>query len=466
MSLDERPTAAGAALYPPAVVPPPQPLPLWRFLVQFVRNPLLALPQQAYEDPFLVYRKGAAGLVWVTDPGLVERILLHEHESFPKTALERRILEPTLGQGILTAEGAAWRWQRRTVAPLFRHQDLIGHVPAMVAAARSQLARWGEAPAGSLQPIDRDLTDATYDVITHTILAGGTLEEDRQIKRAAHRLLSWTSWEVACGLLRLPQWFWHPGKRPSRQAAATLRATVRGLLSRRRQEGTAGAKDLLGRLLAARDPETGQPMSDDQLIDNLLTFLLAGHETTAKALTWALYLAARAPEWQERVRAEVREVCGPGAVAARHLEALKVTRMVLKEAMRLYPPVPVMTRMTGRDLELAGWRLLKGTLVVIPVYAVHRHRRLWSDPDRFDPLRFTAAAEADHLRTQFMPFGFGPRSCIGMAFAMIEATVIFATLIRAARFEWDGRHAPEPVSRVTLRPRGGMPLRVSLLDPA
>ena len=131
--------------------------------------------------------------------------------------------------------------------------------------------------------------------------------------------------------------------------------------------------------------------------------------------------------------------------------------------MRLYPPVPVMSRMAGRDLELGGWRLGRGTLVILPIFAIHRHRKLWPDPDRFDPERFFAEAEARHLRSQFMPFGFGQRSCIGLAFAMLEATALFATLVRGARFEWDGRHLPEPVSRVTLRPKGGMPLTVTVL---
>ena len=268
-------------------------------------------------------------------------------------------------------------------------------------------------------------------------------------------------------MLGLSAAVWHPGKAPSRRAAAALRAVVTGLLARRKRElsaaGSAAPSDLLARLLSARDPDSGDPMSDEQLVDNLLTFLLAGHETTAKALTWALYLAARAPEWQARVRAEVTAVCGTGPVRAEHLEHLAVTRAVLKEAMRLYPPVPMMTRMAGRDLELGGYQLGKGTLVVMPIFAIHRHRLLWRDPDRFDPERFSPQQEKSHLRTQFMPFGFGPRTCIGMAFAMLEATTLFATFVRGARFEWDGRHLPEPVTRVTLRPKGGMPLIVSVL---
>jgi cytochrome P450 len=242
-----------------------------------------------------------------------------------------------------------------------------------------------------------------------------------------------------------------------------MREAVHRIIARRRAEsGTTHGRDILARLLEARDPETSEPMSDAQLADNMLTFIAAGHETTAKALTWALYLMARAPAWQERVRAEVQDVCGTDPVQAHHLDKLQTTTMVLKESMRLYPPAPVLTRMAGRELDLGGWRLGPGALIVIPIFAVHRHAKLWEDPDRFDPERFRPEHEAEHLRTQFMPFGFGPRTCIGMAFAMIEATVVLASLVRAARFTWDGRHLPEPVSRVTLRPRGGMPLGVTL----
>jgi cytochrome P450 len=205
-------------------------------------------------------------------------------------------------------------------------------------------------------------------------------------------------------------------------------------------------------------------MSEKQLIDNLATFLAAGHETTAKALTWTLYLLARAPEWQERVRTEVENVAGSSSIDAQHLDRLPITRSVLKESMRLYPPAPVMTRRAAQDLTLGGIPLAMDTLIMIPIFAVHRHRKLWDDPDRFDPTRFDPEREAKYPRTQFMPFGFGPRTCIGATFAMMEATAILATLVRAARLEWDGKHAPEPISRVTLRPRGGMPLVVSLRD--
>ena len=163
------------------------------------------------------------------------------------------------------------------------------------------------------------------------------------------------------------------------------------------------------------------------------------------------------------MRAEVDAVARGEAIGPEHLDRLVVTTQVLKEAMRLYPPAPVLTRHVAEPVEIGGQSVGAGTLVVIPIYAVHRHRSLWKDPDRFDPGRFVAGREEARYRTQFMPFGFGPRTCIGMSFAIIEASVLLATLVRGARFAWDGSHAPEPVSRITLRPKGGMPLLVEPL---
>lgn len=453
--------APSGALYPPTVKPPPRPLPLLQFVPRFIRNPLLSLPQPVYEQPLLVYRGEKGGPVWVTGPALVERILLHEAESFPKSPLERRVFEATLGDGILTSQGQSWRWQRRTAAPLFRHQDLLAHVPVISGIAEARVAKWRTAGREHTLRIEREMADVTYDVFSQTLLNGASKEDGEIIKTSGSLFLSRSSWEVAWSMLGLPPWVWHPAKSTLRNTARQMRAAVGRIIASRRAAGGEAGRDILGRLLSARDPETGSPMNDEQIADNLLTFIAAGHETTAKALTWTLYLMARAPDWQERVRREVEQVAGDGPVAARHILGLAITQRVLKEGMRLYPPAPVITRVAGRDIELAGNRIRAGTLIVIPIFAVHRHRQLWEDPDRFDPDRFLPEAEGKHFRTQFMPFGFGPRTCIGMSFAMIEATVVLATLVRGAAFGWDGKHLPEPVSRVTLQPKGGMPLLVS-----
>src|SRR5262245_18840246 len=455
-------SCAGAPLYPPTVRPPSEPLPLHRFLFTFVRNPLSSLPRSVYEEPIVVLDNDRRRLAWVTAPALTEKVLLHASAQFPKTPLERRVFHHTLGDGILTSEGASWRWQRRTAAPLFRPADLAHLVPAMTAAAARQIARWGLHAPGSIAAIDRDMTQTTFHVISGTMFAGSADAEAAAILEAADGALATISWEIAAAILRLPRWLWYPGKLRRRRAARRLRQAVAAILIRGRADGRTG-DDLLARLARAEVPETGAPMSQKQLVDNLLTFLAAGHETTAKALTWTLYLIARAPLWQERILAEVRSVAD-GAIAAPELERLPLTRAVLKEAMRLYPPAPVMTRVAAEDIELGGHRLKAGTLILIPIFAVHRHRALWEDPDRFDPERFRPEREATYARTQFMPFGFGPRTCIGNSFAMMEGTALLASFVRAARFEWDGVHLPEPVSRVTLRPKGGMPLKVWLRE--
>ena len=453
---------SAAALYPPTVTPPPKPLPLRTFIFRVVRNPLLALPQGAYEEPMIGLGPGRGPVYWVTGPDLVEQVLIKRAGAFTKTHVEKQVFRRTLGDGVLSADGHLWRWQRRTMAPLFRHSEILAYLPDMAQPAEDQLAKWRTAPPGSIQQIDADMVETTFSVIARTMLMGGEPREAEIIKRATVQTLAYISWELMYALLRAPAWLPHPASWTLRRAAKRLRGAVFDIISRRQDEG-GGGNDLLGRLLAARDPETDDPMSMEQLINNLLTLLEAGHETTSRALSWTLYLLARAPEWQEQVRDEVRAVAGEGRIGPEHLGALRITQQVLKESMRLYAPVPVMSRLSSEAIELGGFSVPAGGMIIIPIFCIHRHRQLWDDPDRFDPTRFTPEREATHARTQFMPFGAGPRICLGSAFAMTEATVILATLVRAARFEWDGKHVPMPVSRVTLQPRGGMPLKVTML---
>ena len=238
-----------------------------------------------------------------------------------------------------------------------------------------------------------------------------------------------------------------------------MRAAVAAIVRARRRD-PALRDDILVRLLDARNPDTGEGMSDEQVVDNLLTFLLAGHETTARALSWSLYLVARAPAWERRVLDEVVAVAGDGPIAPEHIERLTETTKVVKEAMRLYPPISSLTRVVRRGLELGGKQLAGGSLVILPMFVIHRHRRLWEDPDRFDPDRFAPARAARYSRYQYMPFGAGPRLCIVASFSMVEAVAMLATFVRAMRFEVPAGHVPVPVSGVTLRPTGGMPLRV------
>jgi cytochrome P450 len=473
--MDTAPLAAipaDAPLYPPTISPPERPLSLWRMLPTFVRNPLLATPRQAYEDQLVVFRPTKhRTIVWLSDPAMVEQVLVADAEKVIKTPAEKRVLGESLAGSILLAEGLDWRWQRRALAPLFRAADIQNYVPAMVTAADAQVARWQAAPEGVLQPIDADMLKATFDIIIATMLVGGRPAESETILRAGSDYLARASWPLAYAFLQMPPWMPHPASWTMRRAAAEMRGAVAAIVARRRAEAVraeGGApQDLLGRLLAARHPDTHEPMSDDLVVSNLLTLLEAGHETTAKALTWTLYLLARSPHWQARVHEEVMSVTGEtgGPLTPPQIGRLAVTLRVIKEAMRLYPPAPIIARLAMEPMSFTGadgakHKLPKGTQMIIPVFAIHRHKARWEDPHRFDPDRFLPEAEVGRPRTQYMPFGGGPRICIGAQFAMTEATVLLATFIRAARFEWDGHHLPEPISRVTLRPAGGMPLKV------
>jgi len=452
-------TPAAPRLVPPRITPPAQPLEGLAFVARFVRNPIAVVPQAAYEGDLVAVMRGKTPIVWITAPAMIKAVLLDEREKFLKLA-QIRLLSPLLGKGILTSEGADWKWQRQASARMFRPQELAGFVPTFVRAAQAVIARWRAQP-GAVQPIDRDMTEATFEVISATLLPSADARMPQAVERSTGLFQRSGAWGQLYAVANLPKWLPQPGRRSMARAVGALRSAVAALVAERRAN-RAPKDDLLHRLMQARDPETGQSMNDEQLVDNLLTFYLAGHETTAKALTWTLYLLARSPEWTRALEEEIARVTGGSEITARHIEQLVLTQQVLKESMRLYPPVPLMTRQAVADTQLGAHPIRAGTSVVMPIYAIHRHTKRWEDPDAFDPARFAPEREAAIPRYQYMPFGAGPRICIGMGFAMMEATAMLATLLRHARFAAIAGRDPAPVARVTLIPGGGMPLQVRL----
>ena len=452
-------------LTPPRIVPPAAPLGRAAFVAAFIRNPLAVIPREAYEEDYVEFGNSRAPRAWVTSPAMIKAALLDQREKFRKIT-QIRILGPLLRKGILTTEGPEWRWQRQAAAPMFRPQELMSFVPTFVRAARDVLHVWRTDAAGAVRDVEADMTNATFDVIAATLLPSSDPDFSQAMRRSVRTFQRFGGWDLLYGQTGMPRWMPRPGMFAGPAAVRRLRAAVLGVLERRRRFDPPG-DDLLDRLIAARDPESGGSMDTDRLVDNLLTFYLAGHETTAKVLTWTLYLLARSPEWTEALREEIGHVTGGGAVRGEHIEKLVLVQQVLKESMRLYPPAPMMSRQAVEDTEVEGHHIRAGMSFVMPVYAIHRHVRRWQRPDEFDPARFAPSAEGAIPRYQFMPFGAGPRVCIGMSFAMIEATAILATLVASARLECPpGMAEPVPVARVTLMPRGGMPLRVFAGEPA
>jgi len=451
---------ATARLVPPAVNPPEKPLPYLQGLWKLLDNPIEAWSRAVYEEPYVLRGNDRQTLLYATDPAMLKDILLDRMAAFPKDWMSDRVTKPALGEGLLTAQGEAWRWQRRAAAPGFRPDNVAGMTSVMVAAAEAALTRWREMGDGARLDIATEMTAITFQVILDTMLSGG---EGIDVPVAAARITDYleTLGKVSVpDLLQWPTWTRIALAPRGYRAIVYLKAMVDRMVARRRRE--AGRGDLVDLLMQAQDPESGRRMDDGLLRDNLLTFIGAGHETTALSLTWSLYLLGLDPGTAARVRAEVSEIAGEAAITHEVAERLVFTRQVVQEAMRLYPPLPLVTRMCGEDTEAGGVAIKAGTFVFIPIYALHRHRRLWRDPDAFDPDRFAPEESAGRHRFAYLPFGGGPRVCIGQTFAMIEAVAILATLVRGAELTPDPGHRIRPLVRVSMRPQGGMPMTLRL----
>jgi cytochrome P450 len=431
-------------------------------MLRMIGNPVASWGEDFYEEPVVRYRWLGRETVFVMDPPLIQAILLDDAESYSKQPLNDDVFGAAIGGGLLNAEGDGWRWQRRLAAPLFRAEDVLAYVPTFAAACEPLHRRWGSASPGAVQAIDQDMTRATLQALQDTVLGASVSEEDRSlIEQSGASFLAHSIWKVALTSLHLPPSLPHPGSRAMMRHGRQLRDVACRVLAKAK---ASDGDELLQRLLTASDPTTGEAMPDALIVDNVVTFLIAGHETTSQALTWTLYLLALLPEWQEEVRREVRAVAETGPIGREQIGKLPLVDAVFQEAMRLYPPAPVLMRRTIAPVTLGGMALAPGTTVTVPIYVVHRHRLLWRDPLKFDPSRFSADAKAERHRCAYMPFGAGPRICIGGSFAMIEGKTMLATLLSRARFDLLEGEQPTPFARITLRPQEGLRLKVTMLE--
>jgi cytochrome P450 len=448
-----------APFYPPHVAPSAKPLRFPLNIIKLLVNNLKIIPEQSYHES-VVISPGPPRVAFFTGTDAVKTLLFDRAADFPKGALQRDTLKPMLGNAMISCEGREWRWQRSAAAPLFRYDELLRYGPTFGAAAKATIARWRAAPPGTVHAIHTDMLRAGFYVISNTMLAGGAPELLQAIGKGQAGYYEAANWRVVYTLLKLPNWLPRPGRRVMQAHEMRLRLAV-GELVRARRARAADGDDLLGRLVRASDPETGQSMSDDLVADNIIAFLLAGNDTMSFSLIWTLYLVAQSPEWEARMLREIDQVVGTGPVTADHVAQLVTVQQVLNESMRLYPTAPVIVRDILEDVEFEGVKVPAGTIGIIPIYAIHRHEGYWEDPHRFDPGRF-ASERPKPGRFQFLPFGAGPRICIGAAFAMIEGTIMLAEFVRAARFAVDPGFDPQPSARMFLLPRHGMPMRVTM----
>jgi cytochrome P450 len=371
----------------------------------------------------------------------------------------------TLGDALLTSDGERWRRQRRIIQPLFTRQRMAGQVSVMAEEATGLVAWWRPA-ADAGRPVDlhHELTGFTLRVIGRLLF--GT-DVDAAVDRigAAFPVLNRHIHRRVVSPVRWPPGWPAPANRRAARARADLDALVDQIIDRRRAGGAPEADDLVARLLAARDPDGGDPLDDREVREQILLFLLAGHETTATALTFTLHLLGRHPEVQRRVREEARTVLGDRAPTAADAASLAYTTAVVKEAMRLYPPVYGIGRRTGAPGVVGGYLLPAGSALLISPWVTHRHPRHWERPDRFDPDRFTPERVAARHRYAYLPFGGGPRACIGSWFALLEAVVATAVVVRGYRLASPPGRVPLATG-VTLRPAATVPCTLRPAGPA
>jgi len=425
------------------------------------RNYIETIPRSAYEEGVTSFGRVRNDVILVTKPELIGEVLVERPEAFRRDPVTRRAFAPAIGDNSLfLAEDAEWRWQRRAVAPVFRHETLLSFVPIFAKMAERQVERWRAVKPDTPVDAAAAMTRTTFDIIVDAMLGGSASLDAEAFGRALTDSFNTIPWQIIYVLFSLPEWMPYPNRRRALRARDVLRRDILRIVQSRRVSPSAHP-DLLDLLLAARDPETSRGMTDAEVVNNLLTFIIAGHETTAVALSWTLWLLAKDQVSQQRTFEEARAVAGDGPVGAAHVEGLSYCRQVIQEAMRLFPPAPGIGRQARAATELGGLPIAAGTRIHIPVFALHRNARLWDNPSAFDPDRFTADQVKARSRYAFLPFGGGPRICIGAGFATIEAAVILATLVRHFRFAPLAGHKPKPVARVTLRPAGGMPLLIS-----
>ena len=425
-----------------------------------LRNPLDSLPKEAFAAPMV--RSSALGreVVHVMDPELVQAALTGAAAHLDKGESVRRPLGMALGEGLLTAEGDDWRWQRRAIAPVFRANGLERFLPTMIANAKAARDRLCALPPNGLVEINHEMMRLTFDIIVETMLSGTEGFDASEVEAEITEYLRLARWSSLAALAGAPEWVPYPGKRRSASLANALRRRVEARVAMRRATGTA-RDDLIDLLLHAVDPQTGRRMTNAEIGDNLLTFLTAGHETTALGLSWTLDLLGRHPDIAERVRAEIAEVTRGEPLAPTHIASLHYTRQVFQEALRLYPPAAIIPRRVNKTLELGGEVFAPGTLLLVPIYAIHRHTTLWDAPHVFDPERFHPEQAAARHRYAYMPFGAGPRTCIGAGFAMLEAVAILAVLLRDLRFTSIDPQPPAPRLDITLRPTQPLKMQVA-----
>ena len=437
-------SALASPIRPPRLPPPLQ------FLRALQDNFISVWPDSAYRDPITAIKIGTRRMFAANSPEFAKHVLLDNAGNYHKTPVARRLLAPALGQGLLTAEDEVWKRHRQLVAPMFapRRISLLGD--AMVEETNLYLERW-QRLEGSVFDLTEAMVAITLGIITRTMFSAESQDETASIAADMdqyQRILR----PSLLDFIGAPNWVPRPGTRAAQRIGDDLTATIARMIARRRGLGEA-RDDLLGLLLEAVDRGD---LSAREIRDEIATVFTAGHETTAVTLSWIFYLLDQRPEIETRLMAEIDAVLGGRAATAADIERLPYARMVIDEAMRLYPPAHSITRLALAPDRLGDIVIPAHSVVIVSPWLIHRNPTLWPDPERFDPERFSPARSEGRPRYSFLPFGAGPRICLGAGFAITEAVLVLATILQRWRVRLVPEHPVEPVALITLRPRHGL----------
>ncbi|MEM6586902.1 MAG: cytochrome P450 [Pseudomonadota bacterium] len=437
---------------------------LWRYLKLFRQDILSAQPARLYRAWMAEFRTPFFRSYMCNQPELVDLVLKGRPDDFPKSDRIREGLTPLLGNSVFVTNGETWRKQRRIIDPSFEGGRLRDTYPAMLAATQSAVARMQSIADGTPTEIEAQTSHAAADVIFRTLFSIPIEHEVASQVFNEFKAHQRTQPVVNLGaLLPLPRWFPRFHKSRTRETAAIIRRLITQLTETRMAEIEAGRApdDLATKIITTADPETGDRFETDEMVDQVAIFFLAGHETSASALAWGLYLLALYPDWQSRVAAEAQAIYDADGPEFARISKLRVARDVFRETLRLYPPVPMMVREAGKPERFRNRDVRKGSQIVLSPWHLHRHERLWERPDDFDPARFETENGKECLRSAYMPFSSGQRVCTGAGFAMIEGTLLLSMLVRAFRFDIVEEKPAMPVAHLTVRGKDGIWLKIT-----
>ncbi|WP_281976954.1 cytochrome P450 [Pseudorhizobium flavum] len=453
---------------PPAPVPRTVPPSRLEIIRTVFNNPLELWGEPSYTLPWIETKFLKERTIIVNDPGLIRHVLVDNAANYEMSEIRQLILRPILRDGLLTAEGPVWKRSRKAMAPVFTPRHARSFADQMLRKSEDYVSKYsGVGEEGQVFDISVDMTEITFNILSQTLFSGEIVTESNDFSEDVDSLLHRMGRVDPMDLLRAPPWVPRLTRIGGKRVLGKFREIVAKTMALRqkkmRENPDHVPQDFLTLLLELAGPDG---LTMNEIEDNILTFIGAGHETTARALAWTLYCVANSPQIRERMETEIDEVLASGAEPVEWMDRMPMVRAAFEEALRLYPPAPSLNRAAIADDEWTSpdgktVRIRAGVTVLIMPWTLHRHQLYWDNPRAFMPERFLPENRGKIGRFQYLPFGAGPRVCIGATFAMQEAVIALAVLMSRYRFDMTPDTKPWPVQKLTTQPRDGLPMRVT-----